>query len=112
MRREREKNWILDATWKLVDARAKLQKVREISQYSLHKYNCEVKVSLYKDRAQCNTDVDEVIKMKLNKGELKEAWRKLKDWYSIAEERAYKPFYLSVENQSQEGGIVWGSRNP
>ena len=68
-----ENAWILDATWKLVNERAKLRKLGGLSGLGLRQHNRAVKKSLNQDRAQRAKGVGEVIKMNLQKGDLKEA---------------------------------------
>ena len=72
-RTKAENAWISDATWKLVNERAKLRKVGGLSGLELRQHNRAVKKGLNKDRAQRAKDVGEVIEMNLQKGDLKEA---------------------------------------
>ena len=111
-RTKAENAWSSDATWKLVDERAKLRKVGGLSGLGLRQYNRVVKKSLKQDRAQRAKDVGEVIERNLQKGNLKEAWRKLKGWYSAVEEKAPKPCRLSMKKQTAERAALYGKVDP
>jgi len=50
--------------------------------------------------------------MNLQKGNLKEAWRKLKGWYSAVEEKAPKPCRLLTKNQTAEREALYRKMVP
>jgi len=73
-RESRSISWISAATWEPVDNHARLRKLGLLVQWSLCSHNQHVQKSLNKDRAQRAADVAGNIELKLNEGDLTEAW--------------------------------------
>jgi hypothetical protein len=94
--------WISDATWDLVDRRARLDRSGKLTQQSSRQLGRQIKASLKTDRAARAAKAASNVESHLNSGLLEEAWRELKGWYRIAEDKAPKPCYESLQKQTQE----------
>ena len=111
-RERRENQWISLATWQLVDDRARQRKLGLLTKQSLRVHNRKVQAGLKQDRRKRASDAGARIEQKLGEGDLKEAWRGLKGWYSAVEERAPKPCYLSMQKQTNERVALYGKVDP
>ena len=94
-REKKENQWISLSTWQLVDDRARQRKLGLLTKQSLRVHNRKVQAGLKQDRRKRASDAVARIEQNLGEGDLKEAWRELKGWYSAVEERAPKPCYLT-----------------
>ena len=62
----------------------------------------KIKAGLKTDRSARAAKVGSDIKRHLESGELKEAWRCIKGWYSAATDKAPKPYHTSMKLQTKE----------
>ena len=104
--------WIQPATWALIDTRAALQKEGKLTQQSLRTYNRRVKAALKADRSKRAADAAETIEQKLAEGGVQEAWRHLKGWYRLAEDRPPTPCYDAMTIQTKERAELYAKVPP
>jgi hypothetical protein len=101
--RERPANkWITDATWKVVNYCAMLRRKGMISQAAARNLGQKIKACL---KADCLTQAATTasnVEGCLAAGEYIEAWRYLKGWYRLAEDRAPKPCLETLAKQTEE----------
>ena len=95
-------HWISEVTWTLIDHRAQLRREGRLTQALTRRLGREVKASLKADRKVRAEKAADAVESHLASGDLKEAWRSLKGWYSEASDRASKPCYESMIKQTQE----------
>ncbi len=84
-------NWISDATWKVVGYRALLRRKGMLSQAAARDLGRKIKACLKADRLKQAATTASNVEGCLAAGDHIEAWRYLKGWYRLAEERAPKP---------------------
>jgi hypothetical protein len=79
--------WISDKTWKAVGKRAMLRRQGALSNCIACWMNRDIKSSLATDPKQCTAHAASTVESHLSAGAVKEAWRALKGWYRLAEDR-------------------------
>jgi hypothetical protein len=94
--------WISNATWTLIDNRAMARKRGMLTQQSTRRWGRQIKASLNSDRIKRAANVATDIEAHLAAGDLKEAWRCLKGWYTAASDRLPKPCHASMDKQTAE----------
>ena len=95
-------NWISDATWKVIDYRAMLHRKGIFSQAAVRDLGRKIKACLKADCLKRAATTASNVKGCLAAGEYIEAWRYLKGWYCLAEERAPKPCPETLAAQTEE----------
>ena len=101
--RERPANsWITTKTWKLVDHHAMLCRKGMLSQTAARSLGWQVKVQLAADRIKRAKNTALTIKGCLAVGDFVEAWRNLKGWYCLVEDRAPKACPETLASQTAE----------
>jgi hypothetical protein len=89
--RERPANsWITTEMWKLIDHRAMLRRKGMLSQTVARSLGRQVKAQLAADRIKRAKNTALTIEGCLAVGDFVEAWRNLKGWYCLVEDRAPK----------------------
>jgi hypothetical protein len=78
--------WILEESWRLIAHRAMLHRTVHLCQAGGHCLNCQIGVSLQKDRTDQTAAVGATVEAKLAGGNVQEAFRHLKGWYRAATE--------------------------
>ena len=111
-RERRENQWISLVTWQLVNEQVRKRNLGLLTKQSIRVHNREVQAGLKQDRRKRAADAGARIEQKLGEGDLKEAWRGLKGWYSAVEERDPKPCYLSMQKQTNERVALYGKVDP
>ena len=111
--RERPRaSWISAATWKLVDKRTALRREDNLPQAAARVLGRAIKASLKEDRKKRAEKAATEVEGYLAAGELQEAWRTLKGWYRLAEDRAPKPCYQTLAKQTKERVELYAKREP
>lgn len=112
--RERLQNsWISPETWALVDRRARLRRYGSLqgNGYALTR---QINASFRRDRERRAEKAAEDIEYWLNSPELpenlKECWDIARGWYRSASDRAAKPCYLSMVEQTDERRELYEER--
>ena len=101
--RERPANkWITDTTWKVVDYRAMLRRKGMLSQAAARNLGRKIQACLKADRLKRAATTALNVEGCLAAGEYIEAWRHLKGWYCLAEDRAPKPCPETLAKQTDE----------
>jgi hypothetical protein len=101
--RERPANkWITDATWKVVDYRAMLQRKGMLSQAAARNLGWKIKACLKADRLKRAATTASNVEGCLAAGDYIEAWHHLKGWYRSVEDRAPKPCPETLAKQTNE----------
>ncbi len=101
--RERHKNqWISDSTWVLINQRAALRQAGKLNQCEARVIERRIKAALKGDHKQRAATVGDKIEGLLAAGEVKEAWRCLKGWYTAVEDRAPKACHETLARQTEE----------
>lgn len=113
-RQERHQNsWISSDTWDLVDRRARLRRYGSLqgNGYALTR---QINASFRRDRERRAEKAAEDIEYWLNSpelpGNLKECWNIARGWYRSASDRAAKPCYLSMVEQTDERRELYEER--
>ena len=77
--RERPENdWIRPSTWLLVDQRASMRKEGTLTQLEARRFSRRIRASLKEDRKERARREGEAIMLKLEEGNVREAWRILR----------------------------------
>ncbi len=101
--RERPKNqWISDSTWVLINQRAALRRAGKLNQCGARVIGRCIKAALKGGRKQRAATVGDKIEGLLATGEVKEAWRCLKGWYTAVEDHAPKACHETLARQTEE----------
>jgi hypothetical protein len=86
--RERPANrWISDKSWEVIDQRAILRRMGNLPLTNARRISRKIKSSLAADRKQHAANAASTVESHLGNGAVKEAWRALKEWYWVAENR-------------------------
>ena len=85
----------------MVDARAQLRRDGLLTQRLARRRGREIKASLKQDRQTRAADTAAAVEHNLESGDAKEAWRCLAGWYRAVEERAPKPCYATMAQQTK-----------
>ncbi len=86
----------------LIDHWAALRRAGKLNQCRSRIIGRQIKAALAKDCKQHVANVGDKIKRLQLAGELKEAWRCLKGWYSTVEDRAPKACHKTLVRQTEE----------
>ena len=102
-RRELPDNaWIRPGTWSLIDRKAELRKANRVSYSEGRKLGRKIRASLKADKIERARRVGEQASIHQQNGEVGEAFRALNGWYREAGDRAPKPCYQTMEDQTVE----------
>ncbi len=104
--------WITGKTWKIVDTRMPLHQEGMLSQAAAHSLGWEIKARLKVDCLLCATTTASNVEGCIAAGEYIEAWRHLKRWYCLVEDRAPKPCPETMAKQTQERVDLYVARTP
>ncbi len=99
-------------TWKLVDHRLMLRRKGMLSQTALYGLVRQIKTQLMADCHLCAANAASNIEGCLTVGEFVEAWRYLKGWYCLAEDRALKDCPETLANQTVESVELYTAFTP
>ncbi len=91
-----ENGWILEESWQLIIHQAMLCRTGCLCQAGGHCLNCQIGVSLQKDRTDQMAAVGATVEAKLAGLNIQEAFRHLKGWYRAATETQAKPCYHTM----------------
>jgi len=94
--------WISETTWALVDHRVQMANGGRLTRRGYHKLSRKVRASLKRDRQKRAHEAGTTMESHLESGELQEAWRTLKGWYRMAEDKAPQPCFATMEKQTRE----------
>jgi hypothetical protein len=94
--------WISDATWLLIDQRARLYKSRKLTQRQARCLGRRIKAALDGNRRQRAANVASEVEGYLSTEQPKEAWRCLKGWYHSATDQPPKPCHLKMTRLTEE----------
>ncbi len=100
--RRMKNDWILEESWRLLAHRATLCHTGCLCQTGGRCLNCQIGVSLQKDRTDRTATVGATGEAELTGGNVQEAFRHLKGWYRAATETQAKPCYHTMERQTLE----------
>jgi hypothetical protein len=95
-------SWITAKTWKLVNHHTLLRRRGMPSQTAARGLGQQVKARLAADRCKCTSNTALQIKGCLMAGNFVEAWRNLKGWYQLVEDRAPKACPETLALQTAE----------
>ncbi len=111
--RKRPKNqWISDSTWALIDQRAALWQAGKLNQCRAHVIGRRIKAALKGNLKQKAATVGDKIKGLLAVGEVKEAWRCLKGWYTAVKDRAPKACHKTLAQQTEDRKTLYARVPP
>ncbi len=108
--RRLKNGWILEESWQLIAHRAMLHCTGRLCQTGGHPLNCQISVSLEKDRTNQTATVGATVEAKLAGGNVQEAFRHLKGWYRATTEMQAKPCYHTMECQMLERVDLYAQR--
>ncbi len=113
LERERPKNqWISDSTWVLIDQWVALRQAGKLNQCGACVIGRRIKAALKGNRKQRAVTLGENIEGLLAAGEVKEAWRCLKGWYTAVEDRAPKACHKTLARQTEERKTLYARVPP
>jgi len=104
--------WILETTWALVDHRAQMANGGRLTRRGYRKLSRKVRASLKRDRQKRAHEAGTTMESHLESGELQEAWRVLKGWYRMAEDKAPQPCFATMEKQTWEREELYARQVP
>jgi hypothetical protein len=109
--KQKQNNWILEESWRLIAHRAMLRHTGRLCQAGGRCLHHQVGASLCKDRADCTAHVGALIKSELAGGNVQEAFRHLKGWYRAASDTQAKPCRQTMERQTLERVDLYARRD-
>ena len=104
--------WILPGTWSLIDHRATLSHQNLLNQQTRRVLGRRIRAALKADRCQRAANVGATIVGHLEAGDLEEAWRAIKGWYTNATVRPPKPCYKTMATQTAEREELYRKVHP
>jgi hypothetical protein len=102
LRKRPANKWILDATWLLINQRARLHKSGKLMQQQAQSLGHRIKAALGGNRRQRAANVASQVEGYLSTKQPKEVWWCLKGWYRSATNQPPKPCHLTMTRLTEE----------
>jgi hypothetical protein len=103
-------DWILEESWRLIAHQVMLCRTGRLCPTGGRCMDCRIGVSLQKDWTDQTAKVGAVVEAELAGGNVQEAFRHLKGWYSAVTEMQAKPCYHTMERQTLERVDLYARR--
>ena len=101
-KRQKEKDWVSEGTWKLITKWASLLQSGRCNQTAARRMKRKIHGALKEDKQRLTPDVGEKIVAELVAGKVQEAFRHLKGWYRAAFKNAGFP--MPPDDGTPDGG--------
>jgi hypothetical protein len=108
--RQKQNDWILEESWRLIAHRAMLRHTGHLCQAGGRCLHHQVGASLRKDQADCTSHVGMLIESELAGGNVQEAFHHLKGWYRAASDMQAKPCRQTMERKTLERVDLYAQR--
>jgi hypothetical protein len=104
------KDWMSEATWRLIAKQASLLQSGHIRQDALQRMKRKIKAAIKADKQKLTAKVGNSIIAELVKGNVQEALRHLKGWYQKAVEMQARPCGQMMERQTDKREELYAER--
>ena len=111
-RKRKDNAWISDDTWVLIQHRAEIARKGTLNHSEGRRLQRRIWASLRADRSVRAARVGDAIEQELAGGNVQEAFRHLKGWYTEAAAKAPPPCYLQLERQTADREELYRRRDP
>ncbi len=104
------KDWMSEATWRLIAKRASLLRSGYIRQDAARRMKRKIDAAIKVDKRKLTANIGDSILTELAKWDVKEAFRHLKGWYRKATETQARPCRQTMERQTDEQEALYAER--